>query len=357
MSFSKGEDIYLIGNQYIRNQDSSAVVLVKTNADGNQLWSRKFFGKGYTTSKSILLLPSNDLLILAAGRAFDESRSIPVLYRVNEQGDLLNEYFIEEEQNSSTSLSSMPEDMVLGESGEVFLLGNMRGVNGISQKSFIKKVEIQSGKVLDQRIFSNSEITEAKKIFRNGKDYLVIGDTRQEIGQMTKQNIFLASFSANLVEAGHSLIGSPENDTFKKAIVNSHNELVILSSEESTTLTPKTGMIKFIDLQTKGIKMTVKLDYGTAEVSEAMEPEAITEDENGEYYVAVNTLRLRAGTNIFINKLDASGFALWSFPREIGGDGNDRVAQIKMKDGYVYMLSTIDMQNENTLISLSKIRF
>ena len=90
--------------------------------------------------------------------------------------------------------------------------------------------------------------------------------------------------------------------------------------------------------------MTVKLDYGTAVVSEAMEPEAITEDENGEYYVAVNTLRLRAGTNIFINKLDASGCPVWSFPREIGGDGNDRVAQIKMKDGYIYMLSTIDLK-------------
>lgn len=349
MDLSAEGDIFMIGNQYVRNQDSSALVLIRANAQGNQVWSRKYFGKGYTTSKALLFMPSNEVLILASSRTSESSVSVPVLYKINAQGDLLKEIYIDQEE---TTLNLVAEDMVLGENGNLFLVGNSRGGNGLSQKSFIKKINLASGEILDKRTFSNSELTDAKKIFKHGNQFLVFGDTRQEVGHLKNQNIFMATFSANLVEADHAVIGSSGNDTFKKAILSSRNEFLILATEQRPNSTATKGVVRFADPENLGVRRYGAMDYSANE-----SPEAIEEDENGDYYVAVNSVGERGNMNILLNKIDNTGKTLWNSPKEIRGEGSDKIVQIKLKDGYGYLLQTIDMQNENTLISLSKVKF
>ena len=351
MEFSNTGDVYIVGNQYVRNQDSSAVVLIHANAQGNQLWSRRYFGKGHNSSKSILVLPSNEVLILASTRESDHSASIPVLYRLNDKGDLISELFLTE-GSASGPLSYVPEDMVLGEGGHVFLVGNLRGVSGVSQKSFIKKVDPATGEILDKREFSNSEMTEVRKVFQNGSKLLVVGNTVQEADGIKGQSIFVASFSPDLVEAQHAIVGSANNDTFRKAIVNSRAELLIISSEQSPNSTLSRGMISMLDNKTLNVNNYSYLDFSENEI-----PEAIAEDEDGNYFVAVNTIGERGRTNVIISKVDPYGVAIWPSPKEIGGEGSDKIAQVKIHDKYVYLLSTLDMQNENTLISLSRIKF
>ena len=357
MEFAADGGVWLTGNQYVRNQDSSAVLIIKAGADGNQLWSKKFFGKGFNTTKAMLVLASGDVLVLASARMQDKTRSIPVLYRLSPNGELLKEIFIEEEEGATTTLSTVPEDMVLGDNGMVFVLGNTRERGGVVQKAFIKKINLQSEEVPDQREFSTSGKTEAKNIFRNGNQYVVMGDTWQEKAELMNQNIFVATFSENLIEAGLSILGSAGNDTFEKAILNSLNEFVILSTEQSPGLADKRGVVSFIHVKTHAGRVKAQLNIVNGDILGPVVPETIAEDEAGAYYVALNATKEREGTNIFISKLDSSGAELWDFPKETGGEGNDRVAQLRIKDGYIWVLKTIDMQNENTLIGLSKIRF
>ena len=351
MEFSETGDVYIMGNQYIRNQDSSAVVLIRTNAQGNQVWSRRYFGKGHNSSKAIRILPSNEILILASTRESDRSGSFPVLYRVSDNGDLISEFFLNGEGNSGLQ-NIVPEGMVVGESGHVFMVGNIRGASGVSQKAFIQKIDPATGEILSNREFSDSEVTEVKGVFQNGNNYLVVGNTTQEADEVKGQSIFLASFSPNLVEAQHSIMGGPHQDTFRKAMVNSSSDLVIISSEQSVTSTLSRGMISILDNKTLVVKNYSYLDFSENEI-----PAAVAEDEDGGYLVAVNTIGERGRTNVIISKIDPFGAAAWATPKEIGGEGSDKIAQVKIKDQYVYLLSTIDMQNENTLISLSKIKF
>lgn len=357
MDFAADGGVYLAGNQYVRNQDSSAVLIIKAGPDGNQIWSKRFFGKGYNLTKSMLVLPSGDLLVLASAGMQDNSRKIPAIYRLSPEGDLLHEYFFDEEEAAASALNRIPEDMVLGERGEVFVVGNNQGPESIGLKAFIKKIDPESGAVLDQRDFSTSGKTEAKKIFRNGVQYLVMGDTKQEKGALLNQNIFVATFSEHLIESGLSILGSADDDSFQKAIVNSLNEFVIISTEQSPGLPGKRGVVSFIHSKTHLVRVKTPLNISSESVLGSVEPGTIAEDENGQYYVAVNATKDRPGSNIFISKIDSSGALLWDFPKETGGEGNDRVAQLKIKDGYQWLLKTIDMQNENTLISLSKVRF
>lgn len=351
MEFTNEGEVYILGNQYVRNQDSSAVVLIRTNDRGNQIWSRRYFGKGYNSSKSILTLPSKEVLILSSSRGSDRSASIPVLYRVNETGELISELFLAEE-GSAGSLSFVPEDMVLGQEGHIFLVGNLRGASGVAQTSFIQKIDPASGEILDKREFSNSELTEVKEVFLNGNNLLVVGNTVQEADDIRNQSIFLASFTPNLVEAQHAILGGANTDIFRKAMVNSRNELLIISSEQTFNSTISRGVISTLDSKTLTVNSFSYLDFSENEV-----PEAVAEDEEGNYFVAVNTKGERGRTNVIVGKIDPFGAAIWASPKEIGGEGSDKVAQIKIIDKHVYLLSTIDMQNENTLISLSRIRF
>lgn len=351
MHLAREGDVYIIGNEFVPNQDSSAVLLIRTNAEGNQLWAKKFYGKGHNTAKAMLLLPGNELLVLASSRASAESKSMPVLYRLNQAGDLMTEYFVEQEEGSSNSLSSMPEDMVLGEEGKLFLLGNLRQANGLSRRAFIKKIDLQENKVLDNREFSNSEVTEAKRILPYGDKCLVLGNTRQEVDEVRNQSIFLAIYTANLIEADHKLIGSADNDFFKKAFLSSRNEFVVLSREESAASAQVSGILSFVRSPGLSLSRQLPLEFGTGEV-----PEAVVEDENGDFYIAVNAFSERGNTNILIYKMDAAGNIVLEAPA-IGGEGNDKIAQLQAKGGYLFLLKTIDMQNENTLISLSRIKF
>ncbi len=353
MEFTGNGGIYIIGNQYVRNQDSSAVVLIKVNAEGNQVWSGRYYGKGHTSSKSILILPDNNILVLASTRETGQAGGIPVLYRVNDKGELLNEFYIEEEKTAASAReSSIPEGMVPGDNGDVFLAGNIRGSSGVSTASYIKRVDLASGNVLSKRVFSNSEMTEVKKIFRNGRALLVMGDTRQEIDEMKNRNIFAASFSPNLIEAGHKITGSANADAFKEAILSSLNEFVIISTEQIPGSAATRGVFRFMGRHSLGIRNTLYLNFSANEI-----PQAIAEDGEGNYLVAVNAIGERGSSNIIINKTNASGTPLWNSPKELGEGGSDKIAQVKIAGEYAYLLTTIDMQNENTLISLSKVKF
>lgn len=346
-------DVFIVGNQYVRNQDSSALLIIRAGSDGNQRWSGNFFGKGYSTAKAMLLLPDNELLVLASSRETGQAASVPVLYKLDLEGNLLQEFFPGQEENSNNSSTNrVPEDMVLGEGGSVFLLGNIRGAGGRIEKSFIQKVDLHSGKLLDQREFNDAAMTGSLGIMRNGNQLLVLGETSQEVGDIQQQSIFMASYSSHLIEAGHTLIGSTENDYFRKAILSSMQELVILSSVQSPGKEEVRGMLHFMRPGTMAIRKMAYLDYNEREI-----PEAIGEDDEGNFYLALTTFGERGNSNILINKIDPYGVALWESPLEIGGEGNDKIAQVEFKNRYVYLLKTIDMQNENTLISLSKIRF
>ena len=341
-------DILILGNQAVRNQDSSAVLLIRANAEGNQLWSKKLYGKGHTLAKCLVVLPNGELLVLGSSRAQDNQISMPVFYRINGEGELLAEHFIEQNQATSTGVSHEPEDMVLGEEGTFFMLGNRVGVNGVSQGSFIKKVVIGSGEVADEREFNDSEISEAKSILSNGKHLLVLGN----IGEFKSKRIFMGAYTENLVEANLELPGSSNEGTFKKAILSSRNEFIVLSNEKDSVSAEPGGVLRFVSPRTLKVRQKISLNPAAGEI-----PEAIEEDENGEFYLAVNAVTETGNTNIRISKIDAAGISLWESPREIGGEGDDRIAQLNIRDNFVYLLKTVDMQNENTLISLSKIRF
>ena len=341
-------DIFILGNQAVRNQDSSAVLVIRANAEGNQLWSKKLYGKGHTLAKRIVVLPNGELLVLASSRAQDNPMSVPVFYRINREGELLAEHFIQQAGTTSTGVSHEPEDLVLGEEGTFFMLGNSLGVNGVSQGSFIKKVDIASGGVRDERAFNSSEVSEAKNILRNGQHLLVLGN----IGGLKNKSLFMGSYTENLVEADLELPESSNEGTFKKAILSSRNEFVVLSTEKDSSSAEFGSMLRFISPKTLEVRKKILLNPGAGEI-----PEAIEEDEYGEFYLAVNALTETGHTNIRIYKIGAAGIPLWEGPREIGGEGNDKIAQLKIRDNFVYLLKTVDMQNENTLISLSKIRF
>lgn len=350
MEFTPEGQIFILGNQYVRNQDSSAVLLIRADAEGNQLWSRKFFGKGHTTASRLLVLPNDELLVLASSRLQGESLSMPVLYRVNKEGELQGEFFLEQGE-AGTTLSRVPEDMVLGENGTLFVLGNNKEGSSEPHSSFIKKVVIETGTEVDEREFSDSPGTVSKSIMRNKDKLLVIGDTRQEAGEVLNKSIYLGTFSTNLVEGGHQLLGSSNDDTFKKAILSSRNELVVLSFEQSLTSSQSNGVVNFLSPHTLAVIRAAPV-FSASEI-----PVAIEEDANGDFYVAVDAFGEKGNTRIRVSKIDRGGTPLWETPWGIAGEGGNHLAQIKFQRGFVYLLKTIDMQNENTLISLSKIRF
>lgn len=354
MQLTDDGDIYLIGNQEVRNQDSCAVVIIRTDGEGNQRWSARHFGKGYSKAMVMLVLPGGELLLLAASRPQDQSRTVPVLYKLDAAGNLLNEFFLETGENTKTAgLNHVPEDMVLAKDGAaVFVLGNMRDAANVSKDYFIKKIDIETGATLGQRLISNYEdIREARQIFWRGEQLLVIGNTRQIESDFKDQSMFMAPHSVHMVEAGHTVIGSGHNDSFHKATLSAINEFVILSSEKVQGTGERKSVLRFVYAATLGVRKLIYLEYDAGEI-----PEAIEEDEEGNLYVALTTFGERGNTNILINKMAPSGDALWDAPKEIGGEGNDRIVQMEMKNGFVYLLKTIDMQNENKLISLSKIR-
>lgn len=350
MHLTADGSVYLIGNQYVRNQDSAAVVLIRANASGNQLWSGRYFGKGYTQARAILELPSQELLVLASSRASEGKMHVPLLLKISNEGVVLSEYSLEQAAGA-TPEDRVAEDMVLGDAGVVFILGNILN-EGVSVGSFIQKVDLASGSTLDQRVFKNSAATEGKKIFRNGDQYFVLGNTALEVGQSRNQNLFLATYSENLVEAGNVVMGSAHKDSFEKAYISSRNELVILSAEQEAGSKVSKGVVWFTNPLSLSVHRMVYLNYSPNDV-----PQAIKEDEGGDFYIAVNAIGERGNTNILLNKTDYAAAPLWPSAKMIGGAGEDSVEEVVIAGGYVYMLSTLDMQNENTLISLSKIRF
>lgn len=349
MEFSSEGQIFILGNQYVRNQDSSAVLLIHADAEGNQLWSGKFFGKGHTTARQLLVLPNDELLVLASSRLQGASVSMPVLYKISKEGELQKEIFLEHEDNGNV-ISSVAEGMVLDENGTLFVLGNSRDGSRDPQRSFIKQINIDTGIELNKRGFSNSPGMESKSIMRYKDKLLVIGDTRQEAGEYLNKNIFLGTFSTDLVEEGHQLLGSPADDTYKMAVFSARNELVILSFKESDTSSQSGGMVNFLSSHTLAVIRKVPV-FGAGEI-----PVAIQEDPNGDFYVAVDAFGEKGNSRIRINKIDRAGIPLWEAPWEIAGEGDNHFAQIKFQGDFVYMLKTIDMQNENALISLSRLR-
>lgn len=356
MHLTEEGDIYLVGNQYVRNNpDSAAVLIMSTDAGGNQRWSVKDFGKGFCEAKAMLVLPSGQILLLAASRPHNQGRLEPVLYRLDAAGNLLKTFYLEPGENSKTNpFNSVPEDMVLNDKGAVYVVGNRWTEAGESRVAYIKKIDLETGDALDDREFSTADRTEAKRILRKDRQLLVIGNSWQETGESKKQNVFTASFSANLVEAGLVILGGPLEENFHKAILSSLKEFVLLSSEqviESGKMVESKGVLSFVEASTLDIRQNVYLAYNSREI-----PEAIEEDEEGNFYVALTILGERDNSGILINKVDPLGNTLWDMPKEIGGAGADRIVQISLKDGYVYLLKTIDMKNESKLISLSKIR-
>ena len=342
--------IYIIGNQYVRNQDSAAVVLIRANAAGNQLWSRRYYGKGYSLASALLTLPGQEQLLLCSSRLQDGQYYSPQILKINQEGELLRQYPLEQAPTAAPQ-NRIAQDMVLGEEGTVFVLGNVYE-NAVPVRAFIQKVDLSSGLVLDQREFKNSEITEGKKIFRYGQQYYVLGNTLHTLGETRNQSLFLAAYSSNLVEAGNFIVGGANKDSFEKAFISSRGELVVLSTEQDANTKAFRGRIWFANPQTLAVRSSTYLDYSANEV-----PQAMVEDGNSDLYIAINAMGERGNTNILLQKTDYAAAPLWPKAITIGGAGDDRVREVKIANGYVYLLSTLDMQNENTLISLSKIKF
>lgn len=279
---------------------------------------------------------------------------MPLLYRISREGEQLSEYFIAEEEGvTSGSFSNIPEDMVIGEDGSVWIVGNSRGAGGGSSQGFIKKVSLETGEILNQLPIRNSENTEAKRIFSYKGGYVVVGNTAQESGEIKGQSMFLATYTADLVEENHRLMGSLNKDIFTDALLDSRNSLVILSAEEDLVSTETKGLIRFVKPHSLEVEKATQLDFSQGE-----QPQGIEEGETGHFYIATRSLNERRMANIMLYKTDQAGLPEpGTSPEEIGGEGNDKVAQLKLLNGYVYLLKTIDMQNENTLISLSKVRY
>lgn len=367
MELTDEGDIYLIGNQYVRNQeDSSAVMIMRTDGEGRQRWSFRHFGKGYSQAKAMLELPAtNEILLLAASGHHKKSHMVPVLYRLDAAGKLVDSVFLEPESDSEdTTFSRGPVDMVLGEDHEtVFVLANMQDTMNVS-KYFIKKIDIRSGEVLDgYQTSSHNEMTEGRQLFRRGNQFLVIGNTWQEKEVVRNQGVFMALHAPHLVEANYRWLEHEHNNTIHKAIVSSLDEFVILSSEKVQGTAGRKALVSFVKFPALDISRQVHLDYNSREATEGMEEDeegnpfvALEEDEEGFLYAAFTTLNERGNTTILINKFNHSGMTVWDAPREIKGEGRDRIVQMSMTGGYIYLLKTLDMQNENTLISLSKIR-
>lgn len=341
---------FIVGNQFVRNQDSAAVILMKTSSAGSQLWSRKYYGQGHATARTLLSLPSGDLLLLASSRQHESGLSSPLLLRVTQQGDLVKEYSIQQ-QTGTGAVSRVAEDMVLGEEGLVYILGNIYE-GGVPVRSFIQKMSLETGALADQREFFNSEVTEAKKILRRGEEYLVLGNTRHFIDGVNNQSLFLATYSRNLVEAGNVVLGTPAKDVFERAFISSRNELVILSSEQDVTSKISKAVVWFTNPRSLTVHRQTYLSYSASEIPQAME-----EDHEGNFYIAVNAVGDRGNINILLNKTDFAAAPLWSAPKAFGSAGEDKIREVQIAGDYLYLLSTLDMQNENTLISLTKVKF
>lgn len=340
--------IYIIGNQYVRNQDSSAVLLIRANAAGNQVWSRRYYGNGYSQASTMLQLPGQEQLLLCSSRSQDGHNFSPLLLKINQEGELQREYLLEPEPAPQNRIA---QDMVLGEEGTVFILGNILE-GGVPVRTFIQKVDLSSGLVLDEREFKNSESTEGKKIFRYGQQYFVLGNTQHSLGETRNQSLFLVAYSSNLVEAGNYIVGDAGKDSFEKAFISSRGELVVLSTEQDVNTRLSRGKVWFTNPKTLAVHASTYLNFSANEV-----PQAIAEDVYSDFYIAVNAIDARGNTNIMLQKTDYTGAPVWPEALNIGGAGNDRIREVKIENGYVYLLSTLDMQNENTLISLSKIQF
>lgn len=353
MNIAADGSVFILGNQYVRNQDSSAVVVIKATKAGNQLWSERYYGRGKSVAKTLLPLSSGELLVLASDQEPGETAAMPVLYVVSEEGRLVSTIHLEAEDSAAESTESrVPEDLVSDGEGVVFILGNVRSAGGQTLRSFIQKVDIRTGEILDEREFRDSEMTEAKRILRGENRLFVVGNTSLGVGDAQGRNMFLSTFSDHLVEAGHVVFGGSRNDTFKKAILNSDNELVIVASEQENNTATVEGVMYFINPYTRAVSNISDLDFGSGE-----DPQAIEEDVNGDLFIAVKTEARRGKSNIMLGKTNHAGVPLWSSQKHIGGSGDDRTAQVAISEGYVYLLSTLDMRNENTLISLTKIRF
>ncbi|MCC5920670.1 MAG: hypothetical protein LAT68_05685 [Cyclobacteriaceae bacterium] len=336
---------YIVGNERLSNNDSTAVLVIKTNELGVSLNHSRFFGLGRSEAEKIVSY-QNERFVLFNTRESLNSQSFYGILRLDAEGEIIQEiiYMPNEEDNNIFQA----KDLVFSSNGEAYVLGNL--INGTQRKLFIDKLSNIDFERQRRRVFSNSNAMQAFNLvwLEAANELIAVGSTTQIAENTAGRNLFLAAFSENLVEIDQRVYGSMGNDDIQLMQVVSDGRIEIFSkraNNEEPILTkwsirPRDlNVIDQINLSVDA-DVVAYIERGTqifigVEVSEA------TEDRD------IRVFQLNDLRDIFLQEPILN----------IGGQGSDQLNRMLIEGNHLYILKTLDFRNENSLIGLSKVEF
>ena len=215
-------------------------------------------------------------------------------------------------------------------------------------EAFIFQFSSTSGDFLSKTLHGfpgNDNGTDISRI-HGTSNFLLAGETERRKASASR-NVFIAELREDLSGDFFKDYGSEVDDLYK-GLFPMKEDLVLFSLTDEDSV----------------IGMKIRRNGNSVPSYDLIEPYSMSFQADpksicavGEGFAFLNLIETgaeRTGWDLQILLTDENGVPISE--RTIGSKGDDEPAQIKyFDDGFVYVLSTIDMQNANTLISLMKI--
>lgn len=347
-------DFYILGNEFVRFQDSAATIIIKANHQGEQLWvSPRHYGRGNCQATAIAVDSNEDVYVLSNERNASVENTSIVLVKYSPAGNPIWSYQTEFQNN----YSDMGNAIMIDEEENRIVIAGHTTRNG-SRDLLLQTYDLNSGSRLQEIIRSSSRNTSASKILkeevRGTAWYFVIGNTNEESGYSTNQNVFIAEYSMNFIPNDNIIIGTEGDDEIGDAVFSVNGWISIITTSNVLNTESSQAELIRIGRSRDSLHLLNKEVYSISAVTKGV---SLAESDNGSMMLGFVAGEVREAENIYLLKTRYRGEPLWDAPLRIGGNGNDRVRKIRQYQNYIIVLSVIDLQNENQIIALSKINY
>jgi len=367
LAVSASNEFYLLAQREGIDNRKQAYV-VKTDAEGNQLWEIILAGTTDYLAKDIII-DSQDRICVALDYLADATTTNVRLIRIIDNG------------SQATKLDSVS----VGVAG---FNENVKSISVISDGSYIlagssfqqsSEFDVNDVKIASWRFDSNlipftsaqwnfnvsgfSNYSEVTAIFQGtSSPFYAFGSTNTvNLTGVNNQNPITANLYAGSVETFGDVgapigRGSTDRQNFLTAVKKvTGNRYILLGTHNSASSQSNNRFNEQGDIYFTLVKEELSNPFLAFENPKALNlginlvPRDISESSNGNVLIGADQITLERGTNIMIYKLDAAGLRIWE--RSINVNGDYSVAKIhELADGKILIIGTAGLINQSKLM-------
>lgn len=338
----------LLGNSVATNS-TSQLILVSTDALGNELWSNTFGGDGNEVAVDLEVNDAGEIFMAANFSQIGQTDSKVLIYKADANGNKMDSILL-----GNDGFASTVEDIIIASNQDVVSVGTTNNTNDNTNDVLTYRLTTNLSEVpnWDETIgFVGSNDELGQRLIETENDdliYFATSNTPAE-GNSSKEGFNFYVFRTNAqgqpVSFEEQFYGNSANQFISSASKTLDGGAVMIGS----TIADDGSSQLYLSRTRNNFDLVFEDQLSTVESTIGQD---IIESNFGGILIAGDQ-STGATNDIFLSRLTGQGGIIWS--KTFGGLDNDSASKIEeLSDGSILIIGTIELESQ-TKIALIKI--